>query len=262
MISTAAFFIILAALILQIVYLIKNEDTSDPFSHYLLLLASTLLFITIIIRSVAIHFVAITNTFESLVFFTAMITLVLFLYRIRAKGNTIPFIIFGGTLIAVLLLAVASSPLAPKAVKPPVPALQSYWLVLHVLFAFIGESFFVVGFIASIIYLLIKDEQKKERLDHLTLVAIAIGYPVYAVGALLFGAIWAEYSWGAYWSWDPKEVWALITFLTYTFYLHARLIKEYRGIISAYISIAGFLFIIFTYFGVNFIMSGLHSYAG
>ncbi len=262
MISTIAFFIIVLALIIQIIFLLKDKDVPDPVSPYLLVVSSMLFFTTIILRSIAIHFVAITNTFESLLFFAAVTTLILAVYSFRFRKKAIPFIIFGGTLVALILLAIASSPIAPKEVRPPVPALQSYWLVLHVVFSFIGESFFVLGFVASVYFLLTKDANKKKSLDHLTLASIAIGYPIFSAGALIFGAIWAEYAWGTYWSWDPKEVWALITFLTYTAYLHSRLIKKYKGSVSAYIAIGGFLFTIFTYFGVNYLLSGLHSYAG
>ncbi|NOY08323.1 MAG: cytochrome c biogenesis protein CcsA [Spirochaetes bacterium] len=261
MISTIAFILLAAAFIIQIIFLFRDRDVPDSISHYFILVSSILLFITILLRSIKIRFVAVTNTFESLVFFAAVITLVLFIYRIRTKTKAIPFILFGGTIISLIILAIASSPIAPKEIMPPVPALQSYWLVLHVTFSFIGESLFVVGFVSSIYYLLTHNESKKTALDRLTVTSIAIGYPIFTAGALIFGAVWAEFTWGSYWSWDPKEVWALITFLTYTGYLHSRLIKKLKGKVSAYIAIAGFLFTLFTYFGVNFLLSGLHSYS-
>lgn len=262
MLSTIAFFLLIAAFIIQIIFLFKNKEKTDPVSHYIILASSILLFAAIVVRSIKINFVAVTNTFESLVFFAAVITLVLFLYRVKTKTKAIPFILFGGTIVSIIIIAIASSPIAPKAIMPPVPALQSYWLVLHVTFSFIGESFFVVGFVSALLYIFTKNEDKKKALDKTTVTSIAVGYPIFTAGALIFGAIWAEFAWGAYWSWDPKEVWALITFLTYTGYLHSRFIKKLRGNFSAYIAIAGFLFTIFTYFGVNFLLSGLHSYAG
>ena len=161
---------------------------------------------------------------------------------------------------ALILLAIASSPIAPQDIQPPVPALQSSWLVLHVTFAFIGEAFFAVGFITAIYYLVLKDEDKKKEVDRILYTTIAIGYPIFTAGALIFGAIWAEAAWGSYWSWDPKETWALITWLIYTAYLHSRLVKKLRGNISAILAIIGFLFTMFTFFGVNYLLSGLHSY--
>jgi len=207
-----------------------------------------------------IRFVAVTNTFESLVFFAGVTALVLFLYRMLAGRRLLPFVAFGGTVISLALLAIASSPAIPKEVQPPIPALQSYWLVLHVTLSFIGESFFIIGFVAAVLFLASRDEQKRKDLDRLMYTSIGIGYPIFTAGALIFGAIWAQTAWGNYWSWDPKETWALITWLVYTAFLHTRLVKKLRGRWSAILSIVGFVFTIFTFFGVNYLLSGLHSY--
>lgn len=260
MMPSIAFISLALAAIIQVVYLMRKSEEADPVSHFLLLGAALLLLATTVHRSVLINFVAVTNTFESLVFFAGIIALVLFAYRIQKKWAVYQFVLFGSTLIALVLLAIASSPIAPKEVHPPIPALQSYWLVLHVTFAFIGESFFAVAFIAAIYYLANSDVDKKINADRIIYTATAIGYPIYTAGALIFGAIWAEAAWGAFWSWDPKETWALITWLTYTVYLHMRFVQKYRGKISAIIQIIAFIFTIFTFFGVNFLLSGLHSY--
>ena len=191
MISTIAFVLICLAAVVQVVFLLLKGREPDPASHFLLLAAAVLLLVTIAARSVRINFVAVTNTFESLTFFSAVIALVLFIYRIRARRNILPFIMFGGTIITIILLAVASSPIAPKEVLPPIPALQSYWLVLHVTFAFVGEAFFVVSFVAAIYYLASRDEEKKKSLDRVIYTSIGIGYPIYTAGALIFGAVWA-----------------------------------------------------------------------
>ncbi len=260
MMSIIAFFVLTAAAFIQIVFLLKKTDKPDPVSHYLLLAGAILLLATNVQRSIQINFVAVTNTFESLVFFSGVIALILFIYRVQKRWHVMKFVIFGGTIIALILLTVASSPIAPKDIEPPIPALQSLWLVLHVTFSFIGESFFALSFVTAIYYLVVKDEKKKINADRLTYTAIAIGYPIYTAGALIFGAIWAESAWGRYWSWDPKETWALITWLVYTAFLHARLVKSLRGRTASILAIVGFLFTIFTFFGVNFVLSGLHSY--
>ncbi|MBQ3644370.1 MAG: c-type cytochrome biogenesis protein CcsB [Candidatus Riflebacteria bacterium] len=97
-------------------------------------------------------------------------------------------------------------------------------------------------------------------LDDLTYRAIALGYPLYTVGGLVFGMIWANKAWGRYWGWDPKETWALVTFLVYSVYLHVRLARGWSGIWTACLAVAGFSVTLFTLFAVNFLISGLHSY--
>ncbi len=94
-----------------------------------------------------------------------------------------------------------------------------------------------------------------------TTTAIGIGYPIFTAGGLIFGAIWAETAWGRWWGWDPKETWALITWLVYTAFLHTRLVKRLRGRTSSVLAVVGFAATVFTFFGVNFLLSGLHSYA-
>ncbi len=99
-----------------------------------------------------------------------------------------------------------------------------------------------------------------EQLDDLTYKCIAVGFPVFTLGGLIFGAVWADQAWGRYWSWDPKETWSLITWFVYAFYIHARLLRGWRGIKIAIVALVGFISTIFTYLGVNLLLSGLHSY--
>jgi ABC-type transport system involved in cytochrome c biogenesis permease subunit len=225
MMATIAFALLILSAATQVVFLLRREAKVDPFSHYAHLGAAALLLAVTIERSIRIRFVAVTNTFESLVFFSAAIALLLFFYRLRAKNKAIPYINFGATMVAIALLALASSPIAPRDVVPPIPALQSYWLVLHVTLSFIGESFFVIAFVCAICYLTTRNDERRKSLDRLTYTTIAIGYPIFTAGALIFRAVWAQAAWGSYWSWDPKETWALITWLVYTAYLHTRLVK-------------------------------------
>lgn len=261
MIATIAFGLLCLYGLVQVIFILRKDRTPDPYSHFLLVVISGLLLLVIVLRSIEIRFVAITNTFESLIFFSGIIALVLFVYRVRVKEKARLYVMFGGTFIAIVFLAIASSPIAPKEVLPPIPALQSYWLVLHVTLSFIGEAFFVVSFVAAIAYLASKDEEKRENLDRIIYTTIGIGYPIFTAGALIFGAIWAQTAWGRYWSWDPKETWAFITWLTYTAYLHTRFIRRIKRQVSAVLAILGFLFTMFTFFGVNYLLPGLHSYA-
>lgn len=101
-----------------------------------------------------------------------------------------------------------------------------------------------------------------EDLDEIGYRAIAIGYPIFTLGALVFAMIWAEEAWGRFWGWDPKEVWALITWLFYAVFLHLRLSRGWQGKKSAWLSVIGFLVVMFTLVGVNLVIAGMHSYAG
>lgn len=260
MIATIVFFLYLGLIILEMINLFIHFKLFKPIISALLLIISLLLLFVIISRSIAIKFVALTNTFESLLFFSAIISLLLFIYLVVSKNKVQLFILFIGTIIAFILLALASSPLAPNTIKPPIPALQSGWLILHVAFTFIGEAFFAFGFAAAIYYFFVKNSEQRDNVDRLISTAITIGYPIFTTGALIFGAIWAQSAWGSFWSWDPKENFALITWLVYTIYLHVRLFKKVDQKITVLLAIIGFLLTLFTFFGVNYLFSSLHSY--
>ena len=207
-----------------------------------------------------------TNMYESLSFFawSSILAYVIieFKFKIRKIG---PYFM----LIVIALMALASSPLMPKETAPLMPALQSYWLWLHVSVTLLGEAFFAIAFITSIMYLVAESKNRKgvktglsaEKLDSISYRCIAIGFPLFTLGGLVFGMIWAYKAWGTYWSWDPKETWSLITWFVFALYLHTRIVMGWKGRRSAYVAIFGFLAALFTYFGVNYILSGLHSYA-
>jgi ABC-type transport system involved in cytochrome c biogenesis permease subunit len=257
-VSTAAGIVLAVALVIQILFLFKT--TEEKLSSFLLLLSAVLLVTVTILRSIQIHFVALTGTFESLIFYTALICILLFIYKKQRRIPQSKIISFISTIVAVIFLAIASSPLTGKDALLPVPALKSSWLLLHVSFAFTGEAFFVVSFAAALAGLFSKSEEKRRNYDKITYTAIVAGYPIFIAGALIFGAIWAQKAWGIWWSWDPKETWALITVLVYTFYLHARLIFRKSSRLISLIAVIGFLCTIFTLFGVNYLLPGLHSY--
>jgi ABC-type transport system involved in cytochrome c biogenesis permease subunit len=257
---TIAFALIVVSATIQAPYLFRKGGKSDPLSHWSLLAGFLSLATVTVDRSLAIGFPALTGTFESLVFFSAFICLLAWVYRIQRRISFLPLVQFGATIVAAALLAVASSPIAPKELLAPIPALRSGWLILHVSFSFIGESFFVASFIAAIAFLATKDERKKGDYDRVTYTAVAVGYPIFTAGALVFGAIWAEQAWGSWWSWDPKEIWALVTWLAYTAYLHLRLVRKRKDALPSIVAALGFLCALFTFFGVNFLLTGLHGY--
>ena len=210
-----------------------------------------------------------TNLYESLVFFAWTIAVLYLLlerkFNLRAIGAFVtpfPFII----------MAYAS--LNPNEIQPLVPALQSNWLIAHVVTCFVGYAAFAVSFGVSILYLVKLKAEGVSRpgglmgylpdaaaLDEIGYKTIAIGFPLLTIG-IVTGAFWANVAWGTYWSWDPKETWSLIVWFIYAAYLHARITRGWRGRKAAYLSIVGFAATIFCYLGVNLILSGLHSYGG
>ncbi len=152
------------------------------------------------------------------------------------------------------------------------PALQSYWLVIHVIAAVTSAGAFTVGAALSILYLV---KERAERTGSATLsrlpAADALDRIAYRVHAFVFplwtfaviaGAIWAENAWGRYWGWDPKETWAFITWVVYAAYLHARATAGWKGRRAAAVALTGFGCFLFNYFVVNLVVTGLHSYAG
>jgi len=165
--------------------------------------------------------------------------------------------------VAFIVIVVAS--LFPKEMEHQLlPALQSYWLQIHVTLAVIGEGAFAVAFASSVMYLLKMRGADRlpslEVLDDLTYRAIVVGYPLFTLGALFAGAIWAYKAWGRPWGWDPKEVGSLVIWLIYSAYLHARMTAGWRGKRSAILSILGFAAAIFSFIS-NLFVGGLHTYA-
>ena len=212
----------------------------------------------LIVRTVESGHAPFTNMYESLSFLSWAMVLALIVFSRKSRVPRLgPYLM----LIVVGLVALASSPLMPKGATPLVPALQSYWLWLHVSVTLLGEAFFAVAFVSSLLYLAADTEEKKERLDALSYRAVAVGFPLFTLGGLVFGMVWAYRAWGRYWAWDPKEVWSLITWFVFALYLHTRIVMGWKGKRSAIIAIAGFLAALFTYFGVNYLLAGLHSYA-
>jgi len=212
-----------------------------------------------------------TNMYESVVFFSWTIIILYLLiewkFRIRIIGAfALPF--------AVLAMAYASfSTDISKTINPLVPALQSNWLIAHVVTCFVGYAAFAVAAALGIMYLM-KNTSSKDDRDSSTLIGslpplkiiddiihktLVFGF-IWLTAGIITGAIWANSAWGTYWSWDPKETWSLITWFFYAITLHSRYTRGWSGRKIAWLSIFGFLAVLFTYYGVNFLLAGLHSY--
>ena len=268
-------FVYFFAMVLYVSYLAFRSESLGKFATFTMLAGAVLETVAFAMRwyesyQMGIGRAPLTNLYESLVFFAWSVAVVyLFLewkLRIRTVGafvSPFPF----------LIMAYAS--LNPNEIQPLVPALQSNWLIAHVVTCFVGYAAFAVSFGVSILYLF---KFKRENLspvskptagilpsasvlDEIGYKTIAIGFPLLTIG-IVTGAFWANVAWGTYWSWDPKETWSLIVWLIYAAYLHARITRGWRGTKAAVLSIAGFSATIFCYLGVNLVLSGLHSYGG
>ncbi len=216
--------------------------------------------------------VPLTNFFESMVFFSWAIVLIYLLLECKYGFNVPTIGAFASPLAFVVIFIAVTS--FPSEIQPLVPALQSDWLIYHVVTCFLAYGAFAVAFGASILFLVKQRKEKKgiregsimdffpssDFLDELTYKVIIIGFLMLTIG-IITGAAWAYYAWGRYWGWDPKETWSLITWFIYAAFLHARFTRGWRGKKVAILSIIGFLAVLFTYLGVNLVLSGLHSYA-
>ncbi len=212
-----------------------------------------------------------SNLYESLVFAAWSITLIYLLLELRHKYRALGVF---PILFSFLAMAYASfSPSMDSVIRPLVPALKSNWLIIHVVTCFFGYAAFAVSCGISILYLLKSSQPNNphpkgifalmpplKQMDEFNYQMIFFGFLWLSLG-IITGSVWANSAWGTYWSWDPKETWSLITWLVYAAVLHARSMKGWRGNRVAWLSLLGFGCVLFTYFGVNFLLSGLHSYA-
>lgn len=226
------------------------------------------------------HF-PLSNLYESLLFLSWTMTfihLALSNYKFKWLGmiTTPTALMFNG-------FASFSLPEEMQLSGPLVPALQSNWLMMHVTLMIISYGTLILGSLIAMIYLVVnelanppmsqetklaegyqpttKDEEKSitEALDNISYRLVGLGFPLLTIG-IISGAVWANEAWGSYWSWDPKETWALITWLNFAIYLHTRLNKGWQGKKAAYVATIGFVIIWVCYLGVNLLGKGLHSY--
>lgn len=216
--------------------------------------------------------VPISNLYEVTIFFTALTTLIYLilesLYHRRSVGAFVMPIVLAG--IGFELWLAGNGQAGPQNL---VPALKSYWMHAHVLANFIGYGAFAVAAGGGAMYLVRRRAERRGRengiamrvlpaldeIDMLMYRAIAIGFVTFTVATIL-GAAWAYDAWGGYWSWDPKETWSLIVWLTYAAYLHLRFVKGWAGNRMAWWAILGFGVTLFCFLGVNMFLSGMHSY--
>jgi len=216
--------------------------------------------------------IPLSNLYESLMSLSWTTVLLYLIIEFRYKSKALGIFIF--PIVSIAMAYASLSPNIQDELEPLIPALQSNWLTYHVITCFLSYSAFAVSFGSSITYLIKLRKSSKnnpaqkqademlpsmESLDEIIYKTVAIGFLLLSIG-IITGAVWANYAWGSYWSWDPKETWSLITWFVYAAFIHARLTRGWRGRRTAILSIIGFAAVLFTFLGVNFLLSGLHSY--
>lgn len=207
-----------------------------------------------------------SNWFESFSFFGAVIALVFFLLQWRS-----PMPILGVFVMPVAWAMVTVAFFSDQSLHQLLPALHSYWMAIHVPVMFTAYAIFANAFGVGLAYLVQERQLKSkkpselayrlpslEQLDTRIYQLILIAFPPLTLGIFL-GGVWAYSAWGRFWGWDPKETWALITWFVYVIYLHLRLFAGWRGRKTAYLSLGGFVVVLFTYMGVNY-LSELHGF--
>ena len=229
-------------------------------------------FLSVVARGIADGHYPLANMFEysSMLALIAVATFLLMSWRYPAAALGGGLALFTAVTLMGLGFAVYQTP------EPLVPALQSYWLKIHVTSMMTASGILVSSFVFAVLYL-IKDRSASSRswlhgsvlaarlpdaetLERLTFQAILLGFPIWTFGTIA-GAIWGEHAWGRWWGWDPKETWAAITWMIYAIYLHANALRQWRGRRGALIATAGFVSILITLYAVNLWIVGLHSYA-
>lgn len=224
----------------------------------------------VVLRGIAAQRAPWGNMYEFTISAVAMIAIAYLVmgFRFRMRWIGLPV-----TLVLSLSLGVAVTVLH-VGVAPLVPALNSVWFIIHIAAATIAGAAFNLGAAASILYLIRARMERKgkvtgyfarmpsaARLDVVAYRLHAFAFPLWTF-AVAAGAVWAQYAWGRFWGWDPKETWALVTWVIYAGYLHARATAGWKGTRAAVIALIGVASFWFNFYGVNMLFSGLHSYAG
>lgn len=271
------YFTLMAYILCMLLYWIWMATKNDMIGY-----SATLLTIVglvgntaaLLLRMIITKRAPLANGYEFILTFTwgiiAVYLFAEFRYRLKTLGafvTPIPFLLL-------MFIVMALGP-QERVAQGIMPALKSHWLEFHVLTAMLSYGAFAISFGLGIMYLLRASKESSgtikagsiiarfptlESLDETAYKVVGFAFPMLTL-CIISGAIWANYAWGTYWSWDPKETWSLITWIIYAGYLHARLMYGWKGNRAAWMAVLGFAAVLFTFFGVNYFLSGLHSYA-
>jgi cytochrome c-type biogenesis protein CcsB len=253
----------LAATISYILYAAFRRERIGKIGTWILVVGLLSHAVALVLRTLEAKHAPFITTYETLAFFSWVIALVYLILQLKLRIRAL-----GALITPLAFLTIAAASLLPEKIKrttPLVPALQSHWLEFHIITCFIGYACFAVSFAVGIAYLIKRRGGNpdaaltKDKLDVIGYKAISVGFPFLTLG-IISGSIWANSAWGTYWGWDPKEVWSLITWFIYAIYLHLRIVAKWKGTPAAIVSVVGFAAVLFTFLGVNYLLSGLHSY--
>jgi cytochrome c-type biogenesis protein CcsB len=261
-----------------LVYFFSRADWLRDVGAPLAILGCVAQFAQLIARFEMTHVWPLLNLYGSLSLFAAMSVAIYIGFAFRYK-----LWFAGGFVLALAAIFLAYGVTWYEGTMPPVPSLQSYWAKIHVPIVVSSYAAFLVAFVFSCVYLVKYYAQRAvvrahgdqgepgpvarwlaalpslPQLDVVVYRAVAIGLPLISIG-IITGAMWAKEAWGAYWQWDPKETAALFSWIIYLAYMHLHTRHAWRGLRTNWVSVIGFVSIIFCYLGVNIWISGLHSY--
>ncbi len=255
-----------AATIIGVVELFRGSRATTRIMLVLAAVGFILHTANIVLSALSGH-IPVTNMHEASSFFSWCIVLLFFYVEYRYRIG-----LLGSFIMPIVFILMLSSSVLPREITPVSPILQSSWLGIHTALAFLGDAAFAMAAGIGVMYLVQEHFVKTKRLgslfqrlpslqilDEVSYKLITLGFPLLTL-AIITGALWAESAWGSYWRWDPKEVWSLITWFIYALVLHVRLTAGWRGKKAAILSILGFSIVLFTFFGVNLLLKGVHSF--
>lgn len=254
-----------------LVYFFSREEWLRNLGAPLAIVGCVAQFTQLVVRYELTGIWPLLNLYGSLSLFAAMSVAIFIGFAIRYK-----LWFAGGFVLGLAAIFLAYGVTWNEGTMPPVPSLQSYWAKIHVPIVVSSYAAFLVAFVFSCIYLVkhyatayatsngsvatwLDSLPSLANLDVIVYRAVAIGLPLISIG-IITGAAWAKEAWGAYWQWDPKETAALTTWIVYLAYMHLHTRNAWRGLRTNWISVLGFVIVVFTYLGVNIWISGLHSY--
>lgn len=246
------------AMILQFIGASFKKEALLKYAWWLFLAGFAASTAYLVARGIAAGRVPMSNQFEFAAMFSWGIALMLIILKTRVKADWIVT-----AAIPMVFLIISYAAFQPRGIKELMPALRSVWFVFHIGTAAFSYAAFALAGASGIRYLYTekndKDSPMLEEIDYMTYRLIALGLLLLTV-TIVSGAIWAEQAWSSFWTWDPKEVWALITWLLYSVFLHLRLNRKWKGHRMAVFAIAAVPVVLFTFIGVNTLIPGLHSY--